>query len=131
MGFERDDLGPFEALVDGDGLILGAALVIGGRELVGDAGLAEQFLEALDGLRKVGGILGNDYRIEGRTRIDQRTMLAIENQSAWSDNPSNPDPITIGEFAELGSLDYLEVVETNGDHGQRRHHHNRYDDEAR
>ena len=41
MGFQRDDLRPFEVLIDSDGVVLGAAFVIGGIDFRLDAGLAE------------------------------------------------------------------------------------------
>ena len=40
MGFERDNLRPFEALLDGDRLVFGAAFVLGSIEFFLDAGLA-------------------------------------------------------------------------------------------
>src|SRR5271163_176885 len=63
--------------------------------------------------------------------IDQGAMTAIEDQAARGGNASNPDAITIGEFGELGILDDLQVVKTNGNRGQRGHHHGGNDNDAK
>ena len=64
-------------------------------------------------------------------RIDQRAMTAIEDQAARRGDAANPDAIAIGEFGELGILDDLEVVETNGNRSQHGHHHGGNDHDAK
>src|SRR5579872_3296769 len=131
MRFQRDDLRPFEALVDGDRLVLGPTFVICRIELVLDAGLSEQILQAGDGLIEVRRILRNEDRIEGWARIDQRAMAAIENQSARRSYASKPDAIAIGQLDKLGILNDLKVVEPDADQTEHRHHHRGNDDDAK
>src|SRR5580700_6633624 len=56
MSFERHHLLPIETFIDGDRIVFWAPFVIGRGKLVRDAGLAEQLLQALNGMRKVIGI---------------------------------------------------------------------------
>ena len=64
MGLQRHHLLPAQMLLDRDRVKGRASVVLGLGELGGDVVLAEQALQACDGLFNVAHVLGHHHRIE-------------------------------------------------------------------
>ena len=131
MRLERDDLLPSETLGDGDWLVGRAAGFIGVGNFVGDligAGVAR---EPFDRQREIVGILGHDLRVERRTRVDQRAVIAIEDQSARRGHALKPNPVAIGHLDIVLVVQDLQVVEAHRGDGENREHHDGQRHDAR
>ena len=113
MRFERHHLLPSEPLGDGDWLVGRAAGLIGVGNLIGDVVGAGVAREPLDRQRKIVGILGHDLRVERRLGIDQRTMIAIEHQSARRGHALEPNPVAIGQLDIFLVMQHLQVVQAH------------------
>ncbi len=131
MRFERDDLLPSETLGDGDWLVRRAAGLVGVGNFIGDVIGAGVAREPFDRQRKIVGILGHDLRVERRTRIDQRTVIAIEDQSARRGHALEPNPVAIGQLDIFLVMQHLQVVQAHREDRQNREHHDGQRHDAR
>ena len=131
MRLERDHLLPSEALGDGDGLVRRAAGLVGVGDFIGDIVGAGVARESFDGERKIVGILGHDLSVERRPRIDQRQMIAIEDQAARRRHALETNPVAIGQLDIFLVVQDLQVVQAHGEEAQNREHHDGQRHDAR
>ncbi len=122
MRLQRHDLLPSKTLGDGDGLIGRPPLLVGVGNFVRDVISARVALESFDRERKIVGILGHELRVERRTRIDQRAVIAIENQPARRGHAFDANPVAIGQLDIFLMMQNLQVVQAHGKEGENRKH---------
>ena len=113
MRFQRDHLPPSQAFGHGDRLVGRAARVVGVGNLAGDVLRAGIALESFDRLGKIVRVLGHDYGVERRLGIDQRPMIAIEDQAARSRHAPDANPVAVGQLDILFMMEDLQVVEAD------------------
>src|SRR5215831_17576329 len=118
---ERHDLGPIKTLRNQYRLIGRTPYLIGGSDFVCDVIVSTEIaFETLDGFGQIGGVFGDDLRIEGWLGVYQRTMPEVEDQTAGRRHPMQADAIAIGQLAHLVMLHNLQVVETHRDQPEHR-----------
>ena len=113
MRLERHYLLPSKTLGDGDGLVGRAARLIGVGNFVRDVISSSVPLEPFDRQREVIGILGHDLRVERWSRIDERAVIAIEDQSARRGHALEANPVAIGQLDIFLMMQHLQVVQAH------------------
>ncbi len=123
MRLERHHLLPSETLCDSDWLVRRTAGLVGVGNFVSNLVRTGVTCEPFDRQRKIVGILGHDLRVERRARVDQRTVVAIEDQSARRGHPLEPNPVAISHLDIFFVMQNLQVVQAHRDQRQNREHH--------
>src|SRR5579859_6346273 len=131
MRLKHHDLMPVKTLLYRDRLELRTALVGGLVDLLAEAVLGEQLLQAFRSRGDIGRVFGHHHGIEGWAGIDEGAMARVENETPECGQTLQADTIAIGQFGQLVMLDKLQIVEPQRGAAEHRHYYSGEHHDAR